>query len=266
MANGKENVVKKIFLGRGRRVLDLVSPPLCRGCGARGVYLCECCKKYITEHAKVRNLVAEMEDTGGLKEILETFTRAEYIGFRDEILGEMVEEYKYMGVRGLAREIAEILYEGYFREKVERLGRGEKILVVAMPTSKRHVRERGFDHCLEIAKEIERRGRGKVRLAEMLVRKKDTVQVGASEEVRRKQAKEAVGVNPEILMRDGSLREKYRRGEVILVDDVWTTGASMIEAGKRLREAGVEKARLSAIAITKTRQGLSPEVRRGELV
>jgi competence protein ComFC len=182
----------------------------------------------------------------------------EYLGYRDEILGELIEEAKYESVRGLIPEIAGIVYHGYFEGISD-----EEIFLVPMPTSRQHVRERAMDHMDMIAREIERLSCGKVRRARLLVRAKDTVQMGASETVRKRQAKEAVKMNQKYLTKKGEIISGYRGERVILVDDVWTTGASLTEAGKMLKKAGVNN--LTLLAITKSRARKSPALRHGEI-
>ncbi|MBR2586961.1 ComF family protein [Candidatus Saccharibacteria bacterium] len=181
--------------------------------------------------------------------------RARFLGFRDEILGEMVEEAKYYSVRGLFLEIAEVVYLGYF-SKMTKESR-EEVVLVPMPTSRKHIRERGLDHMDMIAREIERLSGGEIRRVRLLSRAKDTVQVGASEKVRRKQAKEAVQINSAIDF------GKYKDARVVILDDVWTTGASLTEAGRILKEAGILK--VEALAITKNRPRKKPVIRQGEV-
>ena len=236
-----KNVVKNIANGW--------FPPRCRGCGATGEYLCKCCKKYISENMTVHKIA---ENAGAFK--------AEHLGYRDEILGEMVEEAKYGAVRGLILELAAITYEGCFRKKL--VGESE-IVIVPMPTSRRHVRERAMDHMDLLARELERLSDGKLQRVRLLARAKDTVQVGSKVEVRRKQAKEAVKLNSLFLNDKGEISKEYSTKEVVLIDDVWTTGASMTEAGKILKAAGVKN--LTLLAITKSRARRSPTLRHGEI-
>lgn len=222
-------------------------PPRCRGCGASGDYVCERCKKYISGNIRVRKIV---ENVGGIG--------AEYLGYRDEILGELVEEAKYESVRGLISEIAEIVHSGYFKAIC-----GKEILLVPMPTSRQHVRERAMDHMDLITKEIERLSYGRVRRVRLLVRAKDTVQMGASEVVRKRQAKEAVEMDRKYLTEENKILPEYGNKNVVLIDDVWTTGASLTEAGKILKKVGVNS--LTLLAITKSRARKSPALRHGEI-
>ena len=229
MKIGIKNVVKNI--------INAAFPANCRGCGEKGEFLCERCKKYISENMKVREIEG-----------------AVFLGFRDEILGEMIEEAKYESVRGLLMEIAEVVYRGYFENL-----KGAAVLV-PMPTSRKHVRERAIDHMDVICREVARRSGGKIEKVRLLKRAKDTVQVGASSAVRRKQAKEAVELDEKVLRK---YAREVRERQVILMDDVWTTGASLTEAGKILKKAGASS--LTLLTITKNRPRKRPVIRRGEI-
>ena len=104
-------------------------------------------------------------------------------------------------------------------------------MIVPLPTISRHVRERGFDHIGLIARKM------RLPVARVLVRNKNTVQVGASREERVRQAKDAyaaLGVDA--------------RSDYLLLDDVWTTGSSMMAAVQKLREAGAKKIEIVVIA------------------
>ena len=108
---------------------------------------------------------------------------------------------------------------------------GDGWTLVPLPTIRKHIRERGFDHiwslCRKMGLPVER----------ALLRAKDSVQVGADSETRRAQAQEA-----------------YRAGIVnpirqyLLVDDVWTTGSSMMAACETMRAAGAKNLAIAVIA------------------
>lgn len=244
MKMGIKNVVKNITNG--------LFPPKCRGCGEIGDYLCVRCKKYISDNMHDEYIVQQ-----------DVFREAIYLGNRDEILGELIEECKYESVRGLTVEIADVVWEGYLRERCEKFD--SPLILVPMPTNRKHVRERGFDHMDKIAREIELLSCGKIKKKRLLERNKDTVQVGAKESVRKKQAQEAVRVNRRFLDEKAMILDEYRNKEIMLMDDVWTTGASLMEAGKLLKGVGVRS--LSALAITKNRSSVKrgPVIRHGDL-
>ena len=108
---------------------------------------------------------------------------------------------------------------------------GSDWVLVPLPTIRRHIRERGFDHigllCKKTGLSIER----------VLARVNNSVQVGANTEMRRRQAAEAYrAVNVDA-------NKKY-----LLVDDVWTTGSSMLAACDVMRAAGSKNLAIAVIA------------------
>ena len=111
-------------------------------------------------------------------------------------------------------------------------------VLVPLPTIRRHIRERGFDHMLMLARELCRMDEN-LWLEPVLERLNKTVQVGKSAKVRGEQAKRAYGVKRE---------EKLRRDvHYVLFDDVWTTGSSMRAAAEVMRNAGACK--ISALVL-----------------
>ncbi len=75
----------------------------------------------------------------------------------------------------------------------------------------------------------------------MLGRAVDTVQVGAKATERQKQAQKAYEVIKPI-----RAETKY-----LLLDDVWTTGATMLAAAEVLQKAGVKEIYAAVLAVSK---------------
>lgn len=188
--------------------LDLLCPHSCRGCGQLGVALCGCCKNNIIIQQKTVQppQVAEL-------------AALHAVGWREGALAKCVKDYKYQSVRALGPILAELL-DRCLPEGLEDL------VVVPLPTIGRHVRERGFDHTLALARYLAKR-RG-WRCERVLGRAADTVQVGTKAAEREAQAARAYEV---VSIIDPEMR-------YLLLDDVWTTGASMRAAAEVLCAAG----------------------------
>ena len=108
--------------------------------------------------------------------------------------------------------------------------------VVALPTIAKHIRARGFDHMDKLAKCLAQQN--ELEVVRVLIRGNNCVQVGASEEKRREQAKTAYVTRKGI-----DVNANY-----LLIDDVWTTGSSMLAAAKTLHEAGCKNLSIAVIA------------------
>lgn len=236
-------------------VLDLICPHTCRGCGDLGAVLCERCKNDMMAHyepicpickekvaqsaEKVGNITGTTSEKRWKCENCKTpFGGVWCFGVREGALEKLVEEYKYQSVRAMGEVLAELY------DKMIPQGLGEEVVVVPLPTIGRHIRERGFDHTATVAKKLARR-RG-WRVERVLGREVDTVQVGAKAADRRAQAKRAYAVvkpvKPEV---------KY-----LLVDDVWTTGATMLAAAEVLKKAGASKIYAAVLAVSKPKEEL----------
>ena len=108
--------------------------------------------------------------------------------------------------------------------------------IVALPTIVKHIRERGFDHMASVVRKLA--SLNDLEVVEALKRSNNAVQVGADRERRREQAKTAYTVSDNI-----DSEQSY-----LLIDDVWTTGSSMMAAAKVLRDAGCKKIDIAVIA------------------
>lgn len=149
-------------------------------------------------------------------------------GWREGALMKMVEEYKYRSVWAMGDALADIL-DAALPNHESKGWRGEEIVVVPLPTIGRHVRERGLDHTLRLARKLARRRGWKCK--QLLVRAVDTVQVGAKASEREEQARKAYAVRDEL-----DAKKIY-----VLLDDVWTTGASMRAAAEVMKVTGAER-------------------------
>lgn len=156
------------------------------------------------------------------------FSKQFCVGLREEALRELVSIYKYKSVRAAGVALAEL---------VVAVLDADEYVVVPLPTIARHIRERGFDHMLKLAQAMAPCRDG-LRVEQALIRANKAVQVGASEERRKEQAKSAY-----------KAREGLDIGaNYLLVDDVWTTGSSMRAACEVLRARGCQKINIAVVA------------------
>ena len=118
-----------------------------------------------------------------------------------------------------------------------------KVSIVPLPTTSKHIRARAFDHTLLLAKNLVKIRGKNYQVERILIRQENTVQVGSDAKTRLKQAKKAYMINKKLNI--------DRNKTYVLLDDVWTTGASMKAALKKLREAGALKIIILVLAVNR---------------
>ena len=214
--------------------LDLVAPHSCRGCGRIGSPLCDCCKNHIIKsHQNICPQCKEQTKSGKCKNC-KNLPLVYSLGRRYGVLDELIHELKYNSARSISIQLADILNQTLPEFK-------SPIIIVPLPTISKHIRERGLDHTRLIAKKLAKK-RSNFTLQPLLLRANNTVQVGSDRKTRLAQAKSAYQINP-----------KYNidpNFTYLLFDDIWTTGASMQAARKKLQQAGAKNIILSVLAIS----------------
>ena len=228
-------------------ILDMVLPNRCVRCQREGGIFCDRCKKYIS----IINPGYVMNDMYGFEKLL-------IAGLKEGWFERMVRDFKYKGRRDYGEFLAEKLGEVIFGE-IKRMRFGDElsnksgevmcgvlrkveteikeirqIVLVPLPTIRKHIRERGFDHTLRLCFELENFLQKRlddfgisVEYQSLLIRKNKTVQVGKEKKERVKQAEKAYGICEGVKLDMNTL--------YILVDDVTTTGASLVAAKKILQ-------------------------------
>ncbi|OIP65283.1 MAG: hypothetical protein COV32_02570 [Candidatus Yonathbacteria bacterium CG10_big_fil_rev_8_21_14_0_10_43_136] len=200
----------------------------CAGCGRNGILLCETCientqRAPLPEHAFINAI----------------------FDYNNKTIKRAIWSLKYKNARGFAEIFAPYLYD----EIIGALGNelfisgGENILLVPVPLHKKRHRERGYNQSELIAREILKLDIAHIfsYTPELLVRIKETKQQAKYEKrnMRIKNLRDAFHA-PETL--------KARGKVVILLDDVTTTGATLVEAKRSIRHLRPRKVIAFAVA------------------
>jgi ComF family protein len=171
------------------------------------------------------------------------FVRAAAYGSYESGLRELIHLLKYGGVRPAANVLGRMLAEAI--ATVEPEFGADSVAVIPVPLHRTKLRQRGFNQAELIASSAMKLGSPGSRLrlcTGVLERKRDTAsQIGLTGHQRRENLRGAFGVaQPELV----------KGREVLVVDDVYTTGATVSECSKVLRRAGATKVWVATVART----------------
>jgi ComF family protein len=150
---------------------------------------------------------------------------------------------KYAGVRPAANVLGRMLAEAIATLEPELPE--DSVAVIPVPLHRSKFSERGFNQAELIARaamKIRRRGDRLHLCGGALERKRDTAsQIGLTSHQRRENLRGAFAVaQPELV----------KGLEVLVVDDVYTTGATVSECARVLRRAGASKVWVATVART----------------
>lgn len=216
--------VSRAFSEAFKDLAALVWPVACVGCGAADRELCRHCRSGLRNASP---LTVETE----LTEVA-TYARGSYTG----VLREVVIAYKHGGRAGFARLLGEQLSHPLSRALAQA---SEMPLVVAAPSRAGSVRKRGFRHVEAVVKAA-------------LVLLPDPAQpVRVLRSTRGRQGQ--VGLDAETRTHNAAhvavrshWRARLRGRDVVVVDDILTTGATVRAVCDVLTAAG---ARVVAVAV-----------------
>lgn len=171
------------------------------------------------------------------------FARAAAYGSYESGLRELIHLLKYGGVRPAANVLGRMLAETI--ETLEPDFPPDPVILVPVPLHPNKLRQRGFNQAELIARaamKIRRPG-DRLRLAAgVLERKRETTsQIGLTSHQRRENLRGAFGA---------AQPEAVKGHEVLVVDDVYTTGATVSECARVLRRAGATKVWVATVART----------------
>jgi ComF family protein len=201
--------------------MEPISGRLCAVCGER----------IFTPHADAEPLCGECRTT------VPPFVRAVAYGSYDGGLRELIHLLKYGRVRPAAGVLGRMLGEviqGFGSE----FGAA---VVVPVPLHSGKLRQRGFNQAEEIARAaLKNLNRSELVLKRILERRRATAsQTGLSDHQRQ------ANVHGAFLV---TAREHIVDKDVLLVDDVFTTGATVSECARMLRRAGADRVFVATVA------------------
>lgn len=216
-------------------ILDTLFPRHCFGCGAENEVLCGSC---------IKELPPALSNDGAGGSGVRAYAPFSY---RHPALKKALWALKFKGDREVARVCATLLYDSLIPLLEEyALYRGvTRPLLVPVPISRRRRWERGYNQAALIALELARlNGEQSFELAAGALNKIKNVPPQTT--LREKAARQK---NIEGCFAVGSSEMARLRGrDVVVIDDIFTTGATFGEAKHALKTAGARTVICVAVA------------------
>lgn len=244
-------------------IFDIIFPVECLGCGKEGLWLCEDCFKKINLVDELNCPICNKKSPWG--KVCPACQGDSFLdgvlvsaSYNQELLKKLIHTYKYNFIPDLSiplgqllniflkqifefknKKTASLLAEGLDNYKLQQvlnlpqvLINSREILLIPVPLHKKRLKERGFNQAELLALELEKYFGFKAESGVLERRRYTTAQVDLGGSDRKLNVKDAF---------DCFAGEKIKDQKIILIDDVFTTGATMQECAKILKRAGARE-------------------------
>lgn len=196
-------------------ILDSIAPDYCYFCSKLGSFVCGECASKNFSYGKIK-----INKSG-------IVSKEFFLDNREGILRQIVDEFKLQNKKRNARFLAKLLADSIICSN--EFSNFEKFKIVPVPTSPKHIRQRGFDHIKILAKYLSKNL--KIEVSNIIERNGNLTQRGADFKTRKSQAKKSY-----------FLSGKVEKDSIYLVfDDIKTTGATLNSIAKILKQNGAKE-------------------------
>jgi ComF family protein len=212
-------------------IWDIVFPKKCINCKKEGSHLCEDCLSLIEINPYQYCLCEKLEKRDKCdnckNRYLDKILSA--ASFKNKILKEAVHKFKYGYIKDLCQPLA-ILILSHF--EVANIEINDSFVIVPVPMTDKKKRRRGFNQSEEMAKVISE-ATGIPLFSDLLVKTKETSpQMELKKEERINNVKDCFEIKKEEMIKDKI---------VLLLDDVYTTGSTLEECAKVLKQSAAKE-------------------------
>lgn len=209
-------------------ILDLVFPPVCINCKKMGRYICISCMGNI--NCTIQHLEKDCISV---------------LRYRDPLIKDAIWLLKYRGKKPMGKVLARLVYDGLLEElsEMNMMENFSDPILIHIPLSKSKLRERGYNQTEVITRELARLddNRSFTHDSDILLKTKDTKSQAkmSGRESRLRNLKGCFVVKSP---------EKIKNRNIIILDDITTTGATLHEASNILKKAGAKRVLCVAVA------------------
>ncbi|MBI3631619.1 MAG: ComF family protein [Candidatus Staskawiczbacteria bacterium] len=251
MNNATNKTMKKIKIF----LLELFFPSFCLGCQKEGIYLCEDCKatleisefQYCLCSKNPIRINLELNKYGKCNRCFDKKLSGLYFAlpYKERALTrKLIHQFKYQPyIRDLAETLASLLTEHFFISGINKEYVWNNSVLIPIPLDIKKLKKRGYNQAEELAKELSKILQVPI-LLDILIKTKTTPsQIELSGKEREQNLKGAFAIKKPFALTQGK--------KIFLVDDVYTTGSTMEECARILKDSGAKQ----VWGITVSREG-----------
>lgn len=191
-------------------ILDILFPKFCICCLREGNYLCEDCFSMI-DIAEAGYITVD--------NLNKLYCSTSYDNF---IVKRLISQFKYGFVKELSKPLADLILINLRDIDLT------DFILIPVPLYINKLKQRGFNQTEEIAKHISNSLNISVLTNVLFKTKQTTAQVELKKEQREQNLEKAFSIEKPELIKDKS---------ILLIDDVFTTGSTMKECSRILKQA-----------------------------
>jgi ComF family protein len=223
------------FLSKAKEfILDILFPKFCLSCGEEGDYLCRDCfslidisERQYCPFCHPPKIVLDGKTCPSCRKVKKLNGLYSAAAYNNYIIKKFIHQFKYSYIKELAKPLADLIEIHFFN--LNKLKSFSGFILIPVPLYKKRLKERGFNQSEKIAEEL-----SKIleipAFNDVLIKTKQTLnQVDLKKEERERNIKGTFSCQK---------RELIKNKNILLVDDVFTTGSTMEESARVLKEAG----------------------------
>jgi len=201
-------------------LLNLFYPKYCFLCQREGTYLCQDCLSTLE--------ISGFHQKFSTENISDLYFATSY---QKPLIKNLIQSFKYKPfVKELTDNLSSLIIEHF--QLLEKPPDFADFILIPVPMEKKKLKWRGFNQAEEIGKELSKFFRISL-LNNVLAKIKETpAQVDLSEEERKENIRNAFSIK-----NGGQILGR----KILLVDDIYTTGSTLTECAKVLKEAGAKE-------------------------
>jgi ComF family protein len=224
-------------------LLDLLFPKFCLGCKKEGTYLCDDCRTlldiaefdYCLCGTKPLRLPPDSK-SGKCQRCQDKKLSGLYSALpykEKQLTRKLIYQFKYQPyLKDLAKTLASILIEHFVLSGKNTNEVWENGILIPVPLEKKKLKARGYNQAEELGKQLSEVLQIPIISNNLIKIKPTEPQMELSKDLREKNLEGAFQIkNP----------EELSGKKIFLLDDVYTTGSTMQECAKILKDAGVKQ-------------------------